>query len=65
MSIHHLKVNNRIWNVLRIRIFERDKYRCVLCGKAGALECDHVIPLQHGGAITKKVTCKHFAGTVT
>ena len=24
----------------------RDGYRCVECGKAGRLECDHVEPLQ-------------------
>ena len=27
-------------------MFDRDGWRCVKCGRAGRLECDHVIPLQ-------------------
>ena len=27
-------------------VFERDAWRCVMCGRPGALECDHVTPLQ-------------------
>ena len=30
-------------------MFERDGYRCVMCGRAGRLECDHILPLQLGG----------------
>ena len=27
-------------------VFDRDGWRCVRCGKAGRLECDHIIPLE-------------------
>ena len=30
-------------------MFERDGWRCVLCRRAGRLECDHVTPLDQGG----------------
>ena len=30
-------------------VFNRDDWRCVSCGRAGRLECDHVLPLQDGG----------------
>ena len=42
MSRHHQKLNKRKWAKLRIAIFERDAYRCCECGKAGALEVDHI-----------------------
>lgn len=38
---------------VRIRVFERDGYRCVYCGataQTATLEIDHVIPLAHGGS---------------
>ena len=38
------------WAALRLRVFERDGYRCRKCGKAGRLECDHVVPVAQGGA---------------
>ena len=30
---------------MRLRVFERDGYRCRLCGRPGRLECDHVRPM--------------------
>ena len=39
----------RKWKALRRRTFERDGYRCVKCGRAGRLECDHVRPYRRGG----------------
>ena len=33
------------WAVVRLKVFERDGWRCVDCGKAGRLECDHRIPM--------------------
>ena len=38
------------WQRLRRRVLARDGYRCRACGKAGRLECDHVQPVQRGGA---------------
>ena len=37
------------WKRLRWVVFARDNYRCVACGKAGRLECDHVEPIRNGG----------------
>ena len=31
---------------MRRVVFKRDGWRCVECGKAGRLECDHVMPLE-------------------
>ena len=30
------------WQIIRREIFKRDGWRCVSCGKAGRLECDHI-----------------------
>ena len=49
MSQNHVKLNRRRWQMLRLKVFEQAHYRCSLCGKAGRLECDHVIPLHQGG----------------
>ena len=46
MSLLHKKLDKQIWAHARRVVFERDGYRCVSCGKAGRLECDHVTPLQ-------------------
>ena len=49
-SRHYAALDRKRWELLRRRIFERDNWRCVECGRAGRLECDHVIPLAKGGA---------------
>ena len=46
---HNAPLNRRRWARVRLRIMDRDGWRCVLCGKAGRLEVDHVRPLHHGG----------------
>ena len=42
-------MNGARWRRLRLAVFKRDGYRCRACGKSGKLECDHVVPLAHGG----------------
>jgi hypothetical protein len=40
-----------IWGPIRKRIFARDGNVCQYCGDEGEdMECDHVIPLSHGGS---------------
>ena len=46
MSRHHLHLNWRRWAAIRRAVLEHDGWRCVECGKAGRLECDHITPLQ-------------------
>lgn len=49
MSRNHLNINSRRWAATRRAVFERDGWRCVCCGAPGALECDHIVPLEQGG----------------
>ena len=46
MSLHHTHLNARRWGAIRRTVFERDGWRCVMCGRAGRLECDHITPLE-------------------
>ena len=46
MSRHHVHLHSRRWAATRRAVFERDGWRCVLCRRAGRLECDHVVPLE-------------------
>ena len=46
MSRHHVVTNTSRWRLARRRVFERDGWRCVKCGKGGRLECDHITPMQ-------------------
>ena len=49
LSRHHKNING--WARLRKQVFDRDEYKCVICGKhKGRLECDHIIPLAKGGS---------------
>ena len=46
MSNHHkFGINRARWQRVRLAVFNRDKWRCRSCGRHGALECDHVVPL--------------------
>ena len=46
MSRRHVYLNAHRWDTVRRTVFERDNFRCVMCGRAGRLECDHIVPLQ-------------------
>ena len=46
MNHHHSHLHPGRWAAVRRAVFERDGWRCVMCGKAGKLECDHITPLQ-------------------
>ena len=48
-SRHHAVLNRRRWALARRAVFRRDRYRCRTCGRAGRLECDHVVPMREGG----------------
>ena len=45
MSQRHRQLDQRRWALARRAVFDRDGYRCTMCGRAGRLECDHLIPL--------------------
>ena len=49
MSRLHRQTHNRQWSRIRRDVFDRDGRRCQECGKAGRLECHHVVELQDGG----------------
>ena len=46
MSRRHARLHAGRWAAVRRQVFDRDGWRCVSCGRAGRLECDHVTPLQ-------------------
>ena len=47
---HPATTNPRRWATVRQFVFRRDGFRCRACGRAGRLECDHVVPVVQGGA---------------
>jgi len=46
------KSKKRIPAGLRVHVFERDAYRCVLCGSHKSLCADHIYPESLGGEAT-------------
>ena len=58
------------WRRLRLRVLDRDGWRCRNCGRHGRLEVDHIIPLEQGGSMfdmdNLQALCRdpcHFAKT--
>ena len=46
MSRRHNKgLSSRLWGKTRLKVFDRDGWRCVKCGRPGHLEADHIEPL--------------------
>ena len=43
--------SRRQWGKVRLKVLDRDGWRCQKCGKAGRLEVDHIKALEHGGAV--------------
>ena len=46
MSGRHARLNSHRWARVRRAVFERDGWRCVMCGRAGRLEADHINPME-------------------
>ena len=45
------------WDRFRLRVLDRDVWRCQKCGKPGR-EVDHIKPLQFGGAMFDPANCQ-------
>jgi len=67
-----LGVFSLAWARMRKRIFERDNFTCVYCGKRGGrLECDHIMPVSRGGLtedanlVTSCIGCNRSKGAKT
>ena len=43
--------NRRQWRKVRLKVLDRDGWKCTQCTKAGRLEVDHIKPLENGGAV--------------
>lgn len=43
------RVTAEQWRVLNRLVFDRDDWRCVLCGKIKPLQAHHVLPRSQGG----------------
>ncbi|MDD9991492.1 MAG: HNH endonuclease signature motif containing protein [Rhodospirillales bacterium] len=55
MSRNH--VNRQRMSVLRLAVLARDDWTCRRCGRWGN-ECDHVTPLDRGGAAYDMANCQ-------
>ena len=49
MSNHHRRIPSRQWRKLRAQVLLRDGFRCQVCGRAGKMEVDHIVPMEKGG----------------
>lgn len=46
MSRNHIRLDRTHWARTRRTVFQRDGWRCIKCGLAGRLECDHIVALE-------------------
>ena len=44
-------LSRRKWTKVRLAVFDRDGWACVLCGRGGRLEADHVKRIVDGGPV--------------
>ena len=51
MSHNHADMGSTRWRKLRRKAFDRDGWRCRLCGGFGPFEADHIVALRYGGAM--------------
>ena len=49
MAKSHDAIPRKVWAALRLQVLTRDGRRCQKCGKAGALQVDHILASVHGG----------------
>ncbi|MDE0001741.1 MAG: HNH endonuclease [Rhodospirillaceae bacterium] len=51
MSSNHLLIPRPHWRRVRLKVLDRDDYKCCTCGRRGRrLEVDHIVPMDQGGA---------------
>ena len=53
MSWHHKHgggAKGPAWERQRRQAFDRDRWRCQVCGKSGRLEAHHLTEIAHGGS---------------
>lgn len=43
---HRKKYYTEDWDTIRKKVYRRDGYKCVLCGKKGKLHAHHIIPVR-------------------
>ena len=49
MRHHPARADPKRWRKLRLKILDRDLWKCQLCGRYGN-EADHIVPVHEGGA---------------
>jgi 5-methylcytosine-specific restriction endonuclease McrA len=44
-DVKRKKLYTENWDVIRKRVYQRDGWRCVMCGKKGKLHAHHIVPV--------------------
>lgn len=49
-SLGHPTIKQEPWDIIRIKVFSRDRWKCVQCGAFEVkFHCDHIISVANGG----------------